>query len=191
MGSEVVPTPADVMAKATRMLKRVMLLQMVWFLCFFAGGVLMVWTAWRNTHLPATCTSGVRATASVIASCEHHSYHWPVLLVLVGIAGLFVTGYVATRLAVKYLGAGATAFSSMLTTSSKTRRPFGKPALSPPTTPRMAAFAGAVGSIATLSRSMSAFVAPVLFWNPAMSPAGTPVSRTASRSGRVFEEFPA
>jgi len=37
MGSEVVPTPADVMAKATRMLKRVMLLQMVWFLCFFAG----------------------------------------------------------------------------------------------------------------------------------------------------------
>jgi hypothetical protein len=110
MGSEVVPTPADVMAKATRMLKRVMLLQMVWFLCFFAGGVLMVWTAWRNTHLPATCTSGVRATASVIASCEHHSYHWPVLLVLVGIAGLFVTGYVATRLAVKYLGAGAAAF---------------------------------------------------------------------------------
>jgi hypothetical protein len=33
-----------------------------------------------------------------------------VLLVLVGIAGLFVTGYVATRLAVKYLGAGAAAF---------------------------------------------------------------------------------
>ncbi len=28
------------MAKATRMLKRVMLLQMVWFLCFFVGGVL-------------------------------------------------------------------------------------------------------------------------------------------------------
>ena len=32
------------------------------------------------------------------------------LLVLVGIAGLLVTGYVATRLAVKYLGAGAAAF---------------------------------------------------------------------------------
>jgi hypothetical protein len=110
MGSEVVPTPADVMAKATRMLKRVMLLQMAWFLCFFAGGVLTVWTAWKNTRLPASCTSGVRATVSVIAGCEHHSYHWPVLLVVVGIAGLLVTGYVATRLAVKYLGAGAAAF---------------------------------------------------------------------------------
>jgi hypothetical protein len=110
MGSEVVETPADVMAKATRMLKRIMLVQMAWFLCFFAGGVLTVWTAWKNTHLPATCTSGVRATVSVIASCEHHSYHWPVLLVLVGIIGLFMTGYVATRLAVKYLGAGAAAF---------------------------------------------------------------------------------
>ena len=110
VGSEVVPTPSDVMAKATRMLKRVMLLQMVWFLCFFVGGVLMVWTAWKNTHLPAACSTGTRATASVLASCLHHSYSWPVLLVLVGVAGLFVTGYVATRLAVKYLGAGAAAF---------------------------------------------------------------------------------
>ena len=108
MGSEVVPTPSDVMAKATRMLKRVMLLQMVWFLCFFVGGVWMVGTAWKNTHLPAACSSG--AKASVVASCLHHSYSWPVLLVLVGVAGLFVTGYVATRLAVRYLGAGAAAF---------------------------------------------------------------------------------
>ena len=110
MGSEVLPTPSDVMAKATRMLKRVMLLQTAWFLCFFVGGVLVVWTAWKNGHLPAICTSGVKATVTLAASCEHHSYHWPVLLVLVGIAGLFVTGYVATRLAVKYLGAGAAAF---------------------------------------------------------------------------------
>jgi hypothetical protein len=34
----------------------------------------------------------------------------PVTLLVVGILGLIVTGYVATRLAVKYLGAGATAF---------------------------------------------------------------------------------
>ena len=31
MGSEVYATPAEVMAKATRMLQRVMLLQMAWF----------------------------------------------------------------------------------------------------------------------------------------------------------------
>jgi hypothetical protein len=57
--------------------------------------------------------------------------------------------------------APATAFSSMLTTSSKTRRPFGKPATSPPTTPRMFALATEVGLMATLRRSRSAYVAPV------------------------------
>ena len=35
-----------------------------------------------------------------------------------------------------------------------------------------------------LSRSMSAWVVPVKFWNPAIRPAGMPVSRTASRSAR-------
>ncbi|MGA3352880.1 MAG: hypothetical protein ABSD85_06800 [Acidimicrobiales bacterium] len=114
MGSEVVQTPSEVMAKATRMLKRVMLLQMVWFGCFLTGGVLVLWTAWKNTHLPASCPSpgGPPQTAplSVIESCQHHSYLLAVVLVLIGIAGLFVTGYVATRLAVKYLGAGAAAF---------------------------------------------------------------------------------
>jgi hypothetical protein len=47
---------------------------------------------------------------SLIESCAHHSYLLPVILVLIGIVGLLVTGYVATRLAVKYLGAGAAAF---------------------------------------------------------------------------------
>lgn len=109
MGSEVVVTPGDVMAKATRMLKRVMALQMVWFLCFLAGGVLMIWTAWKNTHRPSSCPSG-SAPLSLVEACTHHSYLWPVILVLIAIAGLLGTGYVATRLAVKYLGAGAAAF---------------------------------------------------------------------------------
>jgi hypothetical protein len=111
MGGELLPTPAEVMAKATRMLQRVMLLQVLWFACFMAGGLLTIWTAWKNTHLPAACAGHVPGTAAAaITGCGHHSYHWPVLLVLVGIIGLFVTGYVATRLAVKYLGAGAAAF---------------------------------------------------------------------------------
>jgi hypothetical protein len=110
MGSELLPTPAEVMAKATKMLQRVMLLQVVWFACFVAGSLLTVWTAWKNTHLPVACTSGVHATVSVIESCQHHSYLLAVLLVLVGVGGLLVTGYAATRLAVRYLGAGATAF---------------------------------------------------------------------------------
>jgi len=42
MGSELLPTPAEVMAKATKMLQRVMLLQVVWFVCFVAGGLLTV-----------------------------------------------------------------------------------------------------------------------------------------------------
>jgi hypothetical protein len=48
--------------------------------------------------------------AAVTAGCEHHSYLLGVVLVLVGVTGLLVTGYVATRLAVRYLGAGAVAF---------------------------------------------------------------------------------
>jgi len=113
MNSELVPTPAEVMAKATRMLQRVMLLQVVWFLCFVAGGLLLLWTAWKNNHLPASCTASQivpSGTAATIAGCVHHSYLWPVVLILVGVLGLLITGYVATRLAIKYLGAGAAAF---------------------------------------------------------------------------------
>ena len=115
MGSELVPTPQDVMAKATKMLQRVMSLQLVWFFCFAAGGVLGVWTAWKNGHLPAVCTGSSVGTSSasgnpLLAGCTHHSYLLPVTLLLLGIVGLIVTGYVATRLAFKYLGAGAVAF---------------------------------------------------------------------------------
>jgi len=110
MGSEVVPTPADVMAKATRMLKRVMLLQMVWFLCFFRGrrrdGV-----DGLEEHAPARHVHE-RGAGHCVGDRELRAPLVPLAgaLVLVGIAGLFVTGYVATRLAVKYLGAGAAAF---------------------------------------------------------------------------------
>jgi hypothetical protein len=110
VSGQVVQTPAEVMAKARGMLKSVLLVQVVWFLCFIAGGVMLVWTAWENTHRPAVCPGAVRLAPGVIASCAHDSYLWPVLLILVGIVGLLVTGYVATRLAVKYLGAGAMAF---------------------------------------------------------------------------------
>ena len=76
--------------------------------------MLAVWTAWKNTHLPA-CMHGANpllqhAPSTTIADCAKHSYLWPLVLMLVGITGLLVTGYVATRLAVKYLGAGAAAF---------------------------------------------------------------------------------
>jgi len=112
--SEVVPTPTDVMAKATKMLQRVMSLQLAWFLCFSAGGLLGVWTAWKNHHLPANCTIGSsliqRGVSTAATRCPHHSYVLPGILLAVGIVGLLVTGYVATRLAVKYLGAGAIAF---------------------------------------------------------------------------------
>jgi hypothetical protein len=116
MDNELVSTPTDVMAKASKMLQRVMLAQLVWFLCFAAGGVLGVWSAWKNGNLPSFCSlaGNQREPAGVInqylASCAHHSYVLPVTLLVVGIVGLMVTGYVATRLAFKYLGAGAVAF---------------------------------------------------------------------------------
>jgi hypothetical protein len=118
MGSDVVQTPAEVMAKATQMLKRVLALQVVWFLCFAAGGVWVISTAWMNSHLPRSCPSATSAPQTVslarlevlVENCQHHSYLFAVLLILLGICGLFVTGYVATRLAVGYLGAGAAAF---------------------------------------------------------------------------------
>ena len=106
-GGEVLATPAEVKAKAIRTLKLILLLQVVWFGCFIAGGVLVLQTAWHNNHLPAACSSPIRSLA---AACAHHGYLWPLLLALLGIAGLLVTGYVATRLAVRYLGEGAMAF---------------------------------------------------------------------------------
>jgi vacuolar-type H+-ATPase subunit I/STV1 len=98
------------------MLKRVMALQVVWFLCFLAGGVLVIVTAWSNNHLPASCNGQGGAlgkagvVAAVTAGCERHSYLPAVLLILLGVGGLLATGYVATRLAVGYLGEGAMAF---------------------------------------------------------------------------------
>ena len=77
--------------------------------------------------------------------------------------------------------------SSMVTTSSIGRRPLGNPAASPATRPSEFAFLPLVGGIATLSRSMSALVPPVKFWNPGTTPDGIPVSRIASRSARGFE----
>ena len=104
---ELLPTPAEVKIEAVKTLKRILLLQLVWFGCFLAGGVLVLQTAWHNNHLPAACNS---LHGPPIPSCGHQFYLWPLLLILLGIAGLVVTGYVATRLAVKYLGAGAVAF---------------------------------------------------------------------------------
>jgi uncharacterized membrane protein YgcG len=100
------------MGKALKMLQRIMLLQMVWFLFFVAGGVLVGWTTWSNKHLPAACSAPSRLARHNLAAsaCATHSYELPIILVLIGIAALFVTGYVATRLAVKYLGDGAMAF---------------------------------------------------------------------------------
>jgi len=109
-GGELLPTPAEVKTRAIKILKRILLLQLVWFGCFLAGSVLVLETAWHNNHLPAACNS-LRGPAIVpMSGCERHSYLWPLLLVLLGIVGLLLTGYVATRLAVKYLGAGAVAF---------------------------------------------------------------------------------
>ena len=53
----------------------------------------------------------------------------------------------------------ATARSSIATTSSDTRRPFGKPAGSPPSSPKMLGARG-VGGMAMFSRSMSACTGP-------------------------------
>ena len=47
------------------------------------------------------------------------------------------------------------------------------------------------GGIAMLRRSMSAWVVPVKFWNPVMSPGGMPVRRMATRSARLGAGGPA
>src|SRR6185295_10274023 len=78
--------------------------------------------------------------------------------------------------------APATARSSTVTTSSSSRRPFGKPAGSPAISP--STFGAGVGGIARLSRSRSACTGPVKFWKPGTTPAGIPVSRIAARSAR-------
>jgi hypothetical protein len=74
--------------------------------------------------------------------------------------------------------------SEIETTSSATRRPFGKPARSPPRRPN--AFASSlVGGMAVFRRSMSACTSPVLFWKSSIRPSGMPVSRIATRSARA------
>jgi hypothetical protein len=70
----------------------------------------------------------------------------------------------------------------MSITSSESRRPFGHPWVSPPSTPRR--FGLFVTGIARLSRSTSASFGPVKF------SFGTPVRRTATRSSRPFSGAP-
>jgi hypothetical protein len=111
MTSEVMPTASELVAKARRNLGRLMLLQIVWFLCFVGGGVFLIWTFWKNSSLPGYCSGGFAGSVLVPASaCVHQSYLWPVVLMGLGIVGLMATGYVATRLAFRYLGQSAVAF---------------------------------------------------------------------------------
>ena len=108
--AEVVPTPSEVMAKATAMLHRILAVQFVWFLMFCTGVVLALWSAWENGHETRCVVSSVPAGGTVAATCgQQHAYWLPIVLMLFGIGALLVTGYVATRLAVRYLGAGAAA----------------------------------------------------------------------------------
>ena len=67
----------------------------------------------------------------------------------------------------------------MSTTSSPGRRPFGKPAVSPPSTPTGLCAAGAFAAIDVLSRSISDGRTPAGWFKP-----GTPVRNTATRSLR-------
>jgi len=95
-----VGTPSEVLAKATRMLRRAMALQLAWFVLFIAGGVMTLWSAW-----------------------ESHSLLVPLLLLAIGTTGTIVTAYVTTRVAAKYLGAGANAVvrhAGLRTTWSRT-----------------------------------------------------------------------
>src|SRR5689334_20941671 len=69
--------------------------------------------------------------------------------------------------------------SSMSTTSSPGRRPFGKPAASPPSTPSRLWLAAGVGAIAVLSRSISDGVTFDGLFRPC-----TPVRKAATRSVR-------
>ena len=74
----------------------------------------------------------------------------------------------------------------MVTTSSKTRRPFGKPARSPPSSPLLLGRVDELvaGGMAKFSLSMSAWTVPVKFWKPPMIPEGRPVIKMAVRSAR-------
>ena len=63
--------------------------------------------------------------------------------------------------------------SSMVTTSSTILRPFGKPAGSPPSSPSMLTDFAGVGGTDVLSRSMSAWVAPVKLVKPFTMPSGS------------------
>ena len=71
------------------------------------------------------------------------------------------------------------------------RRPFGKPAGSPPMSPSVLNFGDdvGVGGIEVFSRSMSAWIGPVKLVKPGMMPGGIPVSRMASRSARGLPDL--
>ena len=101
-----VATPTEVLDKAKRMIRRVMALQVVWFAMCAAGGLTIVISLFRGS-----------------------SAAYGVLLLFVGIVGIVVTGYVTTRLAAKYLGAGATAF---LRSQSRAGRRYGATDGGPP-----------------------------------------------------------
>src|SRR5262249_23667736 len=69
--------------------------------------------------------------------------------------------------------------SAASTTSSPGRRPFGKPALSPPSTPSVFCDAAGTGAIVVLSRSISEGFTFAGWFRP-----GTPVRNAVTRSVR-------
>ena len=94
---------AETVARVTKIIGRMLVLNIVWFLCFAAGALWTVFTFAHNSSGSLSCTG-------LSSSCGHDSYVLPVALLLVGFLGMPITAVVATRLAIKHVGLGAMAF---------------------------------------------------------------------------------
>lgn len=130
--------PQDVLdqaARAGRRIRRLLLLQLVWFVVFVIGGIDLVVTLVRNGSSELTHCGGALVGSSNCGGHAHHSYAWPVGLLALGIVGFILNGYFMAWLGRRYLGRASRFFAGPGNWGSTTTVTFGIPIRDEPPPP--------------------------------------------------------
>ena len=122
--------PQDVLdqtARAGRRIRRLLLLQLLWFVLFIVGGIDLLVTLLRNGGSELTHCGGAIVGSGSCGGHAHHSYVTPVALLSVGFVGFIANGYFMAWLGRRYLGRASGFFTGPGNWGATTTVTFGTP----------------------------------------------------------------
>jgi hypothetical protein len=121
------PEVLEQAARAGRRIRRLLILQLAWFVVFIIGGIDLVVTLLRNGGSELTHCGAAIVGSSSCGGHAHHSYSVPVGLLLLGVAGFIANGYLMAWLGRRYLGRASRFLAGPGTWGASTTVTFGAP----------------------------------------------------------------